>query len=134
MLGVNDRNAIRVAREQAGYPQGARHECYSVAMAIKNENLLKSAHDRDLVLYLVGAHHGRGRPFMPAVDDEGMKQVTFVFDDEQVNFGGPHGLERLDQGWTDRFWSLIRRYGYWGLTYLEMLVRLADHRRSEQGE
>jgi CRISPR-associated endonuclease/helicase Cas3 len=134
VLGVNDRNAIRVAREQAGYPQGVRHECYSVAMAIKNENLLKSAHDRDLVLYLVGAHHGRGRPFMPAVDDEGMKQVTFVFDDEQVNFGGPHGLERLDQGWTDRFWSLIRRYGYWGLTYLEMLVRLADHRRSEQGE
>ncbi len=133
MLGVNDRLALRIARERAGYPKGGRHECYSVAIASCNGHVFEQASDPELVLYLVGVHHGRGRPLMPAVEDGGIQHVSFSFDGTQLDFNGPHGLEQLDHGWPERFWRLIRRYGYWGLAYLETLVRLADHRRSEKG-
>lgn len=89
-MAANDRRAIRVAREQAGYPQGGRHECYSSAIAMSNSEVLNSAHDRELVLYLMGVHHGRGRPFMPAVSDEGIKHLAFQFDGVKirVSIGG----------------------------------------------
>lgn len=133
LLGATDRRAISEARKQAGYPKGGRHECYSVAMADHNSVLLGDAFDKDLVIHLIGSHHGRGRPFMPAVEDVGMTKIKFNFMNHEIEFGGKHDLERLGNDWTERFWRLVRRYGYWGLAYLETLVRLADHKRSEEG-
>jgi len=126
---ATDWNAIRLARTNAGYPMGARHECYSVAMIedAQNQDLVKDAHDKELVKYLVGTHHGRGRASMPAVNDNGMNQVAFNFNGIKVNFNGEHNLERLDSGWTELFWEVTRRYGYWGTAYIETIVRLADH-------
>jgi CRISPR-associated endonuclease/helicase Cas3 len=113
-----DLPSIRRARQLAGYPKGTRHECYSVAMA---------GGSSDLVKYLIGVHHGRGRALMPSIDDPG---TTIKFN--SCEFSGRHCLDRLGGGWTDLFWRLNRRYGYWGLAYLESMVRLADHTMSAQ--
>ncbi|MEW6247043.1 MAG: type I-U CRISPR-associated helicase/endonuclease Cas3 [Nitrospirota bacterium] len=134
VMDPNDHVARRVARERAGFPAGARHECYSVSIVSSHNHLLDKSHDRDLVLYLIGTHHGRGRPLMPAIEDDGIESLKFEFDGLHLEFNGTHQLERLDSGWSERFWRLIRRYGYWGLAYLETIVRLADHRRSELGQ
>jgi CRISPR-associated endonuclease/helicase Cas3 len=67
---------------------------------------------RDVVLHLIATHHGWGRP----------------------HFDPDHGGYELERPGTDpmladvprRFARLQRRYGRWGLAYLESLLRAAD--------
>nr|MDQ2696305.1 type I-U CRISPR-associated helicase/endonuclease Cas3 [Pseudomonadota bacterium] len=129
-----DRAGIGRARQLSGYPRGGRHECASVQLLRAHPELLAQAHDAELVEYLVGTHHGRGRPFMPIVDDPGAQSLHSTFEalGETLCLRGGHGLERLEAGWTETFWTLTRRYGWWGLAYLEAILRLADHRRSAE--
>jgi hypothetical protein len=47
----------------------ARHEAASVIAACAS-GLLSEARDRDLVLHLIGTHHGCGRPLFPIWKDE----------------------------------------------------------------
>jgi len=69
---------------------------------------------RELVLHLVAAHHGRARPHFP--EDES-------FDPER------NGQEVVSLACETlrRFARLQRKYGRWGLAYLESLVRAADY-------
>ena len=115
----------RRASARAGYPRGYRHEFMSVALADKSK-LLDEAHDRDLVLHLIGTHHGRGRALAPVALDPVPVEVSYRTENETLRSSSAHGLERLDSGWTERFVRLNRRYGSWGLAYLEAIFRRAD--------
>jgi CRISPR-associated endonuclease/helicase Cas3 len=137
---LRDRRASQQARQLAGYPDGYRHELLSVAMLANNEALLASAYDRELVLHLVGAHHGWCRPFAPFVDHPEEIAVPVAMThgpgerSVKLSAGTRHQLARLDSGITDRFWNLTGRYGWWGLAWLETILRLADHRASAEGK
>jgi CRISPR-associated endonuclease/helicase Cas3 len=86
---------------------------------------------RDLVLHLVASHHGYCRPFAPVIIDEWPKQVAVEFDGMHMAASSDTQLERLDSGISERYWNLTRHFGWWGLAWLEAILRLADHRRSE---
>ena len=117
-------------RRQSEYPVGGRHELLSVRLIESVPGLLESDHDWDLVLHLVASHHGYCRPFAPVVSDGEPVKVEETILDYQMSACSDTGLERLDSGVPERFWRLVRRYGWWGLAWLEALMRLADHRRS----
>lgn len=129
---------LTASRARAGYPSGARHELASVRLAETQGALpadLTPA-DRDLVLHLIAAHHGYCRPFPPVVEDAKPVSFAYSFNGRTLRFTpdssiSGHGLERLDSGIAERFWTLTRRYGWWGLPYLEAMVRLADWACSE---
>lgn len=120
------------ARRVRRYPTGMRHEVASVAMAESNPNILASAHDRDLVLHLIGTHHGYSRPLPPMIEDAESQTLSYTFDgiaiETQLDL--PESSVALDM--ADRFWRLVERYGYYGLAWLEAILRLADHRQSEE--
>lgn len=129
------RSAARAAREAAGYPAEARHELLSVRLAESAPDLLpENSELRDLVLYLIASHHGHCRPFAPVVFDDAAPTIEFGFEGHRLFWEGPTDLEALGSGMADRFWRLVRRYGWWGLAWLEAVLRLADHRRSEWEE
>ncbi len=72
---------------------------------------------QDVVLHLIAVHHGYGRPHFP---------TDLVFDPE------PNGrnVDEIAVAATQRFARLQRRYGRWGLAYLESLLRAADYAAS----
>jgi len=127
-----DRAARDAAREQAGYPRGARHELASAALIAPSERLRTQAHDWELVQHLVASHHGHCRPFAPFAEDVNPVEVVFGDGLLELRASSAHGLESFGSGVSDRFWRLVQRYGWFGLAWLETILRLADHRRSER--
>jgi CRISPR-associated endonuclease/helicase Cas3 len=127
------RQAIRAA---AGLPEGFRHEMLSLQLAERNAELLATEQVIDLVLHLVASHHGHARPFAPVVPDSEAPAISGRHDNalmtlsaaERARLVAPH---RLGSGIPDRFWRLTRRYGWWGLAYLEAILRFGDWYGSE---
>lgn len=123
------RQAYREACKRAGLPEGFRHEMLSVQ--IVEHGKLKDLDDyRSLVLHLIAAHHGYARPFAPIVPDPEPPDVSV----DGVTLSTHDRLKmpshRIDSGIADRFWTLTRCYGWWGLAYLEAILRLADQQAS----
>ncbi|MDA3934762.1 MAG: type I-U CRISPR-associated helicase/endonuclease Cas3 [Gammaproteobacteria bacterium] len=142
------RAAHRRAQQKSGYPRGARHEVQSLAMLEnKKDELVEKLRkfdftrepDLDLVFHLVASHHGFCRPFAPVVVDENPVEVSLTVH-KSTTFGtvtfpstsSCNELHRLDSPLADRFWALIRRYGWQELCWLEAILRLADHQASEE--
>jgi CRISPR-associated endonuclease/helicase Cas3 len=127
----NDRRRQREARRRARYPDGARHELASVAMLEGAEAVLAQATDRDLVLHLIASHHGWCRPFAPVEGAGEAVQIVWSHEGIQLTASSDHGLADASASVVDRFWKMTQTYGWWGLAWLETLVRLADHRASQ---
>jgi CRISPR-associated endonuclease/helicase Cas3 len=110
------------AWRSAGLPERWRHEAQSVRRAMVDPALATAA-DRALVLWLIGTHHGHGRPFFPHDDPR-----------EPADSPGPQRLDfRFDgQDWPQLYEALKVRYGLWDLARMEAVLRLADHRASAE--
>jgi CRISPR-associated endonuclease/helicase Cas3 len=99
-----------------GLAERYRHELGTIAdVAAEHAQQLQGleVHAQDLVLHLIAAHHGRARPHFPrgeTFDPEREESVTAAIAAETPR----------------RYGRLQRRYGRWGLAYLESLLRAAD--------
>jgi CRISPR-associated endonuclease/helicase Cas3 len=128
-------NQRQAAYRRSSLPPGFRHEMLSVQLAESEGDLLPTDSIlRDLALHLVSSHHGYGRPFAPVVIDDAVPAVSLpdlgiTFTSDQRRQHPPH---RLDSGIAERFWTLTRHFGWWGLAYLEAVLRLADQRASQR--
>jgi CRISPR-associated endonuclease/helicase Cas3 len=132
---LTNRIALRRARERAGYPENSRHELLSLALVQAAAGTISTeASDWELVQHLVAAHHGYCRPFAPFAVDEASVEVTFHRNGFRCTANTAHGSERLDSGIAERFWTVMRRYGWWGAAWLEAILRLADHQQSKREE
>ncbi len=135
VLAKSRRSSVRGAWKRAGLPNGWRHEALSVQIARAHPEL-RAAHDAALVLWLIGTHHGLGRPFFGFVDEnprDPLPALGLAKGGTDMAEAGPQvptfDLDGLD--WPSLGAVLRRRYGIWRLAFYEALVRLADHRASE---
>jgi len=119
-------------RRRAELPAGFRHEMLSVDVADRALPADVDPATRDLILHLIATHHGRARPFAPVVPDPDPPGVIVGgVEMSQVYRAAAAPPHRLDSGIAERFWRLTRRFGWWGLAYLEALLRLADWQASQ---
>jgi len=113
-----------------GAMQGWRHEALSAALLASADR--PDGLDWELVRWLAGTSHGRGRPFYPPQDMALDGPVTVAFSGQKLTAPARHGLDSLDSGWAELFHRLNRRYGWWGLAWLEAMLRLADQQVSAE--
>ncbi|MCY4486001.1 MAG: type I-U CRISPR-associated helicase/endonuclease Cas3 [Deltaproteobacteria bacterium] len=114
--------------DPAGWP-AVYHELLGVLMA-RDSDRLRDAHDEDLVLHLIGNHHGRARSLPLLRPDRNPRSVTYsdgahVYCADTAAAGPALATEM-----TERFWRLSRRYGHHGLAWLEAIMRQADQQES----
>ena len=93
-----------------------RHEFGSLAH-VEEDDAFKALPDdlKDIVLHLIAAHHGRARP---------------VIGTEGCTDGPPSLLEMRSREVAQRFARLQKRFGPWGLAWLEAILRAADQQAS----
>ena len=120
------------ARRVRRYPQGMRHELASVALIQSNPAILAQSHDPDLVLHLVATHHGHCRPLAPIIEDRKPHDLEHEHDGHRMQACSNLVESTMALDGADRFWRLVDRYGHHGLAWLEAILRLADHRQSEE--
>lgn len=124
-------------------PAHWRHEALSVRLAAQHPRFVEESamagRDPGLVLWLVGTHHGWGRPLFPHRDplDAVDRHLPGGPDGIAVALPAGPGPQSLGFDWHGVDWAglqrrLQARYGPWQLAWLEAIVRLADHRASER--
>lgn len=107
-------SALAKGPMQPSYLGNYRHELGSLHdIQTGHDAAVLSTEEMELALHLVAAHHGRARPHFPpheAFDPEVHDDVVGALSSEV-----PRRFDRLQ-----------RRYGHWGLAWLESLLRSAD--------
>jgi CRISPR-associated endonuclease/helicase Cas3 len=122
--------AEKQLRQALNLPDGFRHELVS-AKIVADAEAWRHHPERDLVLHLIASHHGRCRCFAPVVFDEHPEPFEVTTGNiSTIYVGHSSPMAALTDGVPSRFWLLIRRFGWWGLPYLESLLRLADQTES----
>ena len=114
-------NGLPRDKRKRYYPAGFRHELVSSRLAESVETT-----DRDLLLHLIESHHGYCRPNAPPVADQGAGPVEYEFNGAVLRALSSTGLEKAGSGASRRFWACTRKYGWWGLAWIEALFLLAD--------
>lgn len=131
MLGNADTKGSLLAKgTRVGTGKATRHEALSVDMVATAS--VKGLQDSDLLLHLIGSHHGRARPFI--MTDRGGFQAPEATlrltlpNKDTVSFSGSQcdRLYRADSGYALRFDDCSKRLGAFHLALLETLLRLAD--------
>lgn len=126
------------ARTHSELPERWRHEAFSVRLA-EHAPRFREAADQDLVLWLIGTHHGYGRPLFPHADPADAETRTDLpkvlgLPTKLPAGSGPQSLawDRDGLDWPALYERLKARYGVWELARMEAILRLADHRASEK--
>ncbi|MBA4192665.1 MAG: hypothetical protein C0467_32260 [Planctomycetaceae bacterium] len=94
-----------------------RHEFGSLIDTEKHPEFDSWGDLKEFVLHIIATHHGRGRPHFPANE---------AFDPERSDAAAVKVARETPQ----RYAHLQRKYGRWGLAYLESLLRAADYAAS----
>jgi len=99
---------------------GYRHEFGSLPFAADDPEFKTLPEDmQDLVLHLIAAHHGYGRP---------------IISTENCEDTPPSVLEGRAREVALRFARLQKRWGPWGLAWWEALLRAADQQASRDND
>lgn len=123
----------RRARMLAGYPEGRRHEAISAQLINENGSTAAGFRKAGLVTYLIGTHHGYGRPLFPTPNGKQKSdRVDGTLLGHEFRAETTFHQYELSSGWPDLFWELTRQYGPWSLAYLEALLRIADQKASQE--
>jgi len=117
-------------------PTGWRHELCSLDLLEANLSLFDCVPEqrRSLLCHIIGAHHGFGRVLPPVIDNTDAPVFEHKFTNQPCSLSARRDWHRLDSGWTDQFAALQQQFGWHGLTFLEAIVRLADHVASARSE
>ena len=126
----------RAIRRASRLPLNFRHEMLSLELARRHAPLPEDEDAAAVILHLIASHHGHARPFAPiSLDPEPppvtgrLGEIGLELSAEERNTSIP--AHHLNSGLSERFWQLTRRYGWWGLAYLEAILRLGDWYGSE---
>jgi CRISPR-associated endonuclease Cas3-HD len=100
-------------------PLGWRHEMASLQILCDNNRQVS-----DLVQHLIGSHHGWWRPWPRVLVDDAHRPKNFELLGDKWISKNPFTCDILSlaTAWS----SLNKRYGPWGLAFLEAIFRLAD--------
>lgn len=99
---------------------GYRHEFGSLPLAARDKGFQDLSSDmQDLVLHLIAAHHGQARPLISTKSCEDAP---------------PSALEKRARDVALRFVRLQKRWGPWGLSWWEALLRAADQQASRDND
>lgn len=126
-----DKRSYDYSRSRSGLPYHFRHELLSTSLLEIATEERQGVEDEDLLYHLVASHHGYARPLPPVcidgappsirLDAIGLPHVELT-SNERENIC----YHRVDSAIPARFWRVNSRYGWWGLAYLEAILRLAD--------